>query len=228
MAILLHDASPMRAATLAILGLGLTTFATGCGEREPYNAYDVAAANQFQAQQREEALRHAPADKGANDGAKAKVVCRCDADGGLHVTAPPDARVTAREGEDAEAEISLDDRPPGTRLRRTVSLGYVGDGPLTQIPSRGGPWNVPDAILPLHDHVETRYPSIGYGGPYGYYGYRGYRHSGWGTSRGTSPASGGQVLSSGHNLHFPTHLSVPGVGGNGSSGGSRSGGRGPR
>lgn len=224
----------MRATTtIATVFCAVTAFATvGCGERDPYNAYDVAAANQFQAQQREQAMRRSPPDPDSfTVSESAKVRCRCDADGGLHVTAPADAQVrpmTNGDREDAEAEIALADRPPGTRIRRTVSLGYVGDAPLTQIPSRGGPWNVPDALLPPHQHVEPRYPTvITYGAPfYGYryggsYGYHGGTRSS-GTLSQPQPAGG---------LHYPTHIhSSGGAGGarGGSGGVSTGGGRGPR
>ncbi|MBS2013295.1 MAG: hypothetical protein JST00_10435 [Deltaproteobacteria bacterium] len=201
--------------------------AVGCGEREPYNAYDVAAANQFQAEQRAQAMKQAPADPNmfaVSD--PATVRCRCDAEGGLHVTAPEGARVrsmTNGDREDAEAEIALADRPAGTRIRRTVSLGYVGDAPLTQVPSRGGPWNVPDALLPPHQHVEPRYPSVyTYGAPfYGYAGGRGFGGYGYGAggSRAPSAGAGGAGPQPRGGLYFTPHIHQGGSGG--SAGGSR-------
>lgn len=107
------------------------------------------------------------------------VRCGCDADGDLHVSAPPGSSVTRPEDatHPAEAQIVL---PEGAHLplRRSKSLGYIGDAPLTQVPSRGGPWNVPDALLPAHRHVEPRY---------GTYGYRTYGAVPW--SSGYVPAS---------------------------------------
>ncbi|MBX3264211.1 MAG: hypothetical protein KIS78_29835 [Labilithrix sp.] len=95
------------------------------------------------------------------------VRCACDADGDLHVSAPQGSRVTVPEDatNPAEAQIVLPEDRLGAPLRRTKSLGFVGDGKLTPSPSRGGPWNVPDALLPPHRHVEPRYqrPSYGYG-----------------------------------------------------------------
>lgn len=217
---------------------GLAAFAlAGCGERDPYNAYDVAAANQFHAQQREQAMaKSAPDPDSFTLSESSKVRCRCDADGGLHVTAPATAQVrpmTNGDREDAEAEIALAERPAGTRIRRTVSLGYVGDGPLTQVPSRGGPWNVPDALLPPHQHVEPRYPSVyTYGAPF--YGYRGgyvgsYGYGGYGGG-GTRSSGGSQPQPAG-GLHYPAHIHQGAAGGShAGSGGvsSGGGGRGPR
>ncbi len=71
------------------------------------------------------------------------VTCRCDAEGGLHVRAPAGAALRVPDGaerEDAEVEITL----AGARaepIRRTRSLGFIGDGKLTESASRGGPWN---------------------------------------------------------------------------------------
>ena len=82
------------------------------------------------------------------------VRCGCDADGELHVSAPQGSQVTVPEDatHPAEAQIVLPDDRPGMPLRRTKSLGFIGDGKLTPSPSRGGPWNVPDALLPPHRH----------------------------------------------------------------------------
>lgn len=221
----------MRATTATTILFALTALGTaGCGERDPYNAYDVASANQFQAEQRAQAMKNAPADPDSFTVTEsAKVRCRCDADGGLHVTAPANAQVrpmTNGDREDAEAEIALAERPAGTRIRRTVSLGYVGDGPLTQVPSRGGPWNVPDALLPAHQHVEPRYPSvITYGGGYGYrvpYGAYGYGNYGGGPSRGTGTGQAGPSEPQPRGgLWFTPHIPKS------ASGGASPGGRGP-
>ena len=89
------------------------------------------------------------------------VRCGCDADGDLHVSAPHGSQVTVPEDatHPAEAQIVLPDDRLGMPLRRTKSLGFIGDGKLTPSPSRGGPWNVPDALLPPHRHYA---PSYGY------------------------------------------------------------------
>jgi hypothetical protein len=98
------------------------------------------------------------------------VRCGCDADGGLHLSAPRGSRVLVPEDatQAAEAEVVLPDDGAPIPLRRTKSLGFIGDGKLTSSSSRGGPWNVPDALLPPHQHVEPRY------GGYSSYGYRSY------------------------------------------------------
>ncbi|MBX3233242.1 MAG: hypothetical protein KIT84_20835 [Labilithrix sp.] len=100
------------------------------------------------------------------------VRCGCS-DDGLHITAPPGSKVTVPEDAtyDAEAQIVLPDEAPGQPIRRTKSLGFIGDAPLTQTPSRGGPWNAPDALLPPHAHHEPYY-----GLPRGGYGYRAPRY----------------------------------------------------
>jgi|GEM_PF-5047441 len=221
MATSLHVAPPMRALAILCLSAVGSVGVSGCVERDPYNAYDVAAAKDFHMQQEAEATRHAPRDPNttgasARSGA-AKVTCRCDAEGGLHVTAPASAQVRVPEGaarDDAEAEITVEERAPGTPIRRTISLGYVGDAPLTQTPSRGGPWNAPDGVLPRHEHVEPRYPSVGFGYVpfYGGYGY-GYAPAGYG--RGGRTSSAGTDAPSGHNLHFAPHVSSSGVAGGG-------------
>jgi hypothetical protein len=94
------------------------------------------------------------------------VRCGCDADGGLHVRAPQGSRVTVPEDDNpayvSEAEVVLPDDPTIYR-RRSKSLGFIGDNKLTPGRSYGGPWNVPDALLPPHRHVM---PSYGYGAYY--------------------------------------------------------------
>lgn len=225
----------MRALAGTVLVLSSLS-AIGCAERDPYNAYDVAAAHQFHIQQEAEATKRAPVDPNTVGAARAvgpaTVRCRCDEDGGLHVHAPQGSVVRVPEEatrEDAEAEITVPERKPGTPIRRTVSLGFVGDGPLTQSAGRGGPWNVPDALLPPHQHVEPRYPPVWgvgyapyrgryYGGTYSRGGYGSYGSFGGG-SRGSAPAA---QPSGGHNLHFSPHVRSSGT--TFSSGGGRSGG----
>jgi len=237
----------------AVLAATLSVGAVGCIDRDPYDAGDVAAADAFHARQAAAATRAAPLDPGTTgasgvpgartagaDGSRS-VRCRCDAEGGLHVEAPADARVTRPEGEaDAQAEIALDDEARrGLPLRTTKSLGFIGDGKLSQSPSRGGPWNVPDALLPPHAHDEPRYGG-GYAGyAYGYGGYaprtyaRGYGHGGYGGSRSTGSSSGGGGgggSSGGHNLNFSPHVHSSGssYGGSPARTGGGGGARGPR
>jgi hypothetical protein len=101
--------------------------------------------------------------------------CACDADGNLHVRAPQGGHVYVPEDatQPAEAEVVLDTAPPPPPIRRTVSLGFIGDDRLTELPSYGGPWDVPDGLLPPHEHREGSGVVYGtYGGvvPYVYYG----------------------------------------------------------
>lgn len=109
------------------------------------------------------------------------VRCGCDADGGLHVSAPQGSRVTVPDDaiHPAEAEVVMPEERAAMRIRTTKSLGFIGDNKLTQTPSRGGPWNVPNALLPPHHHVEPHYGAPrGYGyapAPPGYP----YGHSVW-------------------------------------------------
>jgi hypothetical protein len=107
------------------------------------------------------------------------VRCRCDAEGGLHVRTPAGATLRVPDGargEDAEAEITLADDAPAQPIRRTRSLGFIGDNKLTEGRSRGGPWNAPDAVMPIHPHGSSSY---GYG-------------SGYAVRSGYGPASGGR------------------------------------
>jgi hypothetical protein len=91
------------------------------------------------------------------------VTCRCDAEGGLHVRAPAGSTLRVPDGaghEDAEGEITLS-REESQPIRRTKSLGFIGDGKLTQGPTHGGPWNAPDAVMPIHLHGGGSYGSRG-------------------------------------------------------------------
>lgn len=104
------------------------------------------------------------------------VRCGCDADGDLHVQAPQGSKVVRPEDAAfaAEAEVVLPDDEPPRPIRRTKSLGFIGDNKLGQSHTYGGPWAVPDALLPPHRHVEPRYGGYGgyggYGRAYGSYG----------------------------------------------------------
>jgi hypothetical protein len=101
------------------------------------------------------------------------VRCGCDADGGLHLRTPQGSRVTVPEDDNpayvSEAEVVLPDDAPAYR-RTSKSLGFIGDSKLTPGRSHGGPWNVPDALLPPHRHLT---PSYGYSG----YPVRSYRYA---------------------------------------------------
>ncbi len=127
------------------------------------------------------------------------VRCSADEDGNLHVRAPADARVTAPADapEGATAEIAWapeDDVPqmPRPVRPRSRSLGFIGDGKLTQGPSTGGRWSygAHDDLLPPHPHGAGRWGSPGYGaygnynayGNYGAYGSNGgyARYGGYG------------------------------------------------
>lgn len=92
------------------------------------------------------------------------VRCECDEEGDLHVRAPEGSRVfRPDDGDAAAAEVVLPDDPAPAPFRRTKSLGFIGDGKLGASRVHGGPWAVPDALLPPHSH----------GAPTGYgYGYR--------------------------------------------------------
>ena len=165
-------------------GLGLALAAAGsagCGH--PLDPSEFAAEDAR--------LAAAPSPGGAPS--HANVRCRCDEAGGLHVAAPEGSTVRVPAGasrEDAEAEITLSDEAPGQPMRRTKSLGFIGDGKLNESTSHGGPWAVHDALLPPHSHG-------GFGGysSYGAYGV-GQRPSyggGYGTVYRQSYRSGGRI-----------------------------------
>jgi len=132
----------------------------------------------------------------------------CD-DDGLHIKAPPGSKVTVPDDatHDAEAQIVLPYDGEGRPIRVTKSLGYIGDAPLTQTPSRGGPWNVPDALLPQHPHHEPRYGISG-----GYYGAprysHGYAQSPSYSQRSTPAMSGGGVGGGSPPRMAPSHGST--------------------
>jgi hypothetical protein len=125
-----------------------------------------------------EDMARASTSTGRERGA-ATVTCRCDGEGGLHVRAPEGSRVRVPDGpasDDAQVEVTLADNASTGPIRRTRSLGFIGDNKLTETRSRGGPWNAPDAVMPIHAHGGGSYGS-GYGGRSGYgsgYGSRSY------------------------------------------------------
>jgi hypothetical protein len=210
---------------LFVLGAAVAASATGCVERDPFSASDVAAADAFHEAQAAAAMRGSaqPASAGG------RVACRCDSEGGLHVEAPPGARVKVNESsEDAEAEITIPERAPGTPIRHTVSLGFAGDGKLSETPSRASSGGAPDGF-----GVQPGYAAYTYG--YGRVGSgsatRGQSHT---RTRGTSTStsSGGSGGSRGGGLIFSPHVHSSAMGsgrtGAGSSGHAGGGSHGPR
>ena len=135
----------------------------------------------------------------------------------------------------AAADGALE-RPRAARLHETVSLGYAGDSPLTQIPRDRA------ASIAWNDDGHSRAGGDGYGGyGYGYggygYGYGGYGHDGQGHGAGhggvASSGSGGGGPVGQSNLIFSPLVQRSSVSGRGPSGGTSaprpSGGRrGPR
>ena len=143
----------MRSLLLATLGI----FVVGCADKE--------AADPGEVVRRETVTRIAPS---SHDTART-VRVGCD-DDGLHITAPPGSRVTVPDDatHDAEAQVVLPYDGEGRPIRVTKSLGFIGDNPLTQSSSRGGPWNVPDALLPQHTHHQQSYGTRYHGGGHSY------------------------------------------------------------
>lgn len=132
-----------RYPVVSVVVLGI--LGAGCADKEAADPGMIV---------REEAAARAPVGPRT-------VRCACDADGGLHVEAPGGSRVVTSDDPTPFAEITLAGEPGGP-IRRTKSLGFIGDGKLTPSRSHGGPWNVPDALLPPHRHVEPHYgPSYG-------------------------------------------------------------------
>ena len=112
------------------------------------------------------------------------VRCTADEGGNLHVRAPADARVTvpADGQDDATAEVSYSTadesaQMPRPQRPRSISLGFIGDAPLTQGPSYGGRYSygAHDNLLPPHQHARG-FTDPGYGYRYGAYGYRSYAY----------------------------------------------------
>ncbi len=139
-------------AALAVTALASSILASGCVDRDPEMPHDMRW---------ELDARGAPLPPRAPRGpAETTVAVRCDGDGSLHMRAPDHARVTRPDAADdgGEIEIAYEPPPPPPRrpLRTTKSLGFIGDGKLTSSPSRGGPWNAPDGLLPPHAHGGSR------------------------------------------------------------------------
>lgn len=130
------------------------------------------------------------------------------------------APVTTLAAPVVEPAVAVAPRP-GIRLRETVSLGYAGDGPLTQIESSREWWGDQDG---------------GYAAYGGYaYGYGGRGGHGRGGRAGRSSTMGSTVThsSGGHGPHFSAPTFQQGVATRGGGGGpsapaSHASGRGPR
>lgn len=169
----------MRTGELLVLACVSVTGALGCGvESQAYQALDPSA------------------EVRANAGA---VRCAADEEGNLHVHAPPGARVTlppdAPEGATAEIAYGGEDHATQQMPRpvrpRSISLGFIGDGKLTETPNHGDRWSygTHDNLLPPHAHGAW-VSSHGYGYGYGYghggagYGYGYPRGYGSGTTHG--------------------------------------------
>jgi hypothetical protein len=136
--------------------------------------------------------------------------CRC--------AEPVQAKESAPEVLVTDFVEAPSERPAGTRLQSTVSLGLAGDGKLTQIPSRDRRFA-----------DEPGYAIAGVGVGYGY-GYGGYAHRGGAASGRGSQSTGGQGTTGGHNLHFsePVRQSGTSSGWAGSGGAPPARARGPR
>src|SRR4051812_35220215 len=109
------------------LAIGGLLFCVACAERDPMDPGSISR----------EMTMTAPKQP-------ASVRCACDADGGLHVAAPENARVTAVGP--GEAEIGFTDDAPRP-IRVTKSLGFIGDNKVDE--SHG---SSADALLPPHTH----------------------------------------------------------------------------
>lgn len=92
------------------------------------------------------------------------VRCGCDAQGGLHITTPPGARVLTPTDSTfpSEAIVELPDDRRGKPIRVTKSLGFIGDNKLNETP-------IPHVDKPL----TSSWTLHGYRGSagYGYYGH---------------------------------------------------------
>lgn len=131
----------MRAALLLSVGL-LSSSLVACAEPKE-------AADPGEIVREETVNRVGPISRASSR----TVRCGCDLDGDLHVQAPQGSSVTVPEDatHPSEAQIVLPDDGPAP-LRTTKSLGFVGDGKLSDIPSRGT-----DGLLPPHEHGGGRW-----------------------------------------------------------------------
>jgi hypothetical protein len=180
----------MRAGAVVVFSLASSLTALGCIDHESATsiARDPSSVSlDFKDRARDETTIPVDRVSPPSRATSRTVRCGCDADANLHVAAPQGSLVTRPEDAShaAEAQIVIpEDGPPRARpIRTSRSLGFIGDAPLTPSPSRGGPWNAPDAVLPPHTHG-----SWSNGGGYGS-GYRsfGYGHSGFQPSVVSAP-----------------------------------------
>ena len=193
---------------VAIPVLVLASGALGCERREP------ADPHEFVAEETARVARSSPAASAPG----AHVSCRCDEEGGLHVVAPAGSVVTVPPDAartDAQADIVVASEPeelseaPGTRLRHTVSLGFAGDGPLTDVHSQG------------YDDGGFYYPPQ----PYYGYGYGGSYRTGGGVHHGfVGSGPHGTFRGSASHGGFHGGVSHGSVGGGGSHGSHGGGG----
>jgi hypothetical protein len=121
-------------ARVALLSVATTLGSVGCVERDPFTANDVAAPPPCTCAAPES---RSPSPREEVPAASSPL------------SLPPP--------EPTDAQEAPAPRRPGTRLRETVSLGYAGDGKLTQIGMRRD-WF--DDSPP----VTVGYPLYGYGG----------------------------------------------------------------
>jgi hypothetical protein len=163
----------MRADAATVLLVASAVSAIGCigRDKDPMDPSDFLHGVMSETEERVEHGKRVPRHAPAGDPRKTVRVA-CDEEGNLHVRAPDGSTVTRPDdaANDAEAEIAFAE--PARPIRRSRSLGFIGDGKLGESRSYGGPWNAPDAVLPKHVHHQ---PSYGRGS----YGYRSYRPS-WG------------------------------------------------
>ena len=152
----LHRAARMRGGSIVVVVVSCATGAVACVDRE---ADDPGAA-----------LRSSAIGHGT-------VRCRADEDGNLHVRAPADARVIAPADavEGATADIAWAPEDDVAQMPRPVrprsrSLGFIGDGKLTETPRAEDRWSygAHDDLLPPHPHPShPPHPAV-WPGAYGY------------------------------------------------------------
>ena len=196
-----------RLISVAIPLLLLAYASSGCERRDPLDPHEYVA---------EETARVARASAASQPAAGAHVTCRCDDEGGLHVAAPEGSIVTTPTDAaraDAEADIIVASEPseaPGTRLRHTVSLGFIGDNKLTETPPYG------------EGYVDGGF----YYPPTPYYGFGGggFHRTGGGGFHGGSFRGG--IAHGGGGFHGGGFHSVSSYGGGSHGGGSHGGGGG--
>ena len=117
----------MRRLVLIPFATCLVIFGAGCEEKEATDPGMVVRAEVARSgtgvREEQFPLMRAP-------GHDKTLRCGCDINGGLHIAAPPGAKVTVPEDAayPAEAEITLPQS--NGPIRRVKSLGFIGDTPL--------------------------------------------------------------------------------------------------